>query len=97
MVDVLFFAGNLILMATQCYTGEFITRSGETIPEYTDVRGLADEVWAEYQAKVEVNAARMREGYDGVSTKCPICKREMRQPDEGQPYCLEHGLPGGAR
>lgn len=39
--------------------------------------GVTDEEWtAAYQAKQQVNRDRMTSGtYDGVSTKCPGCKR----------------------
>jgi hypothetical protein len=39
--------------------------------------GVTDEEWvAAYQAKQQVNRDRMSSGtYDGVSTKCPGCKR----------------------
>jgi len=39
--------------------------------------GITDEEWqAAYQAKQQVNRDRMSSGtYDGVSTKCPGCKR----------------------
>lgn len=37
----------------------------------------ADEFLAEYQAKRLKNKKRQAEGYDGVSTKCPGCKRAL--------------------
>lgn len=38
--------------------------------------GVTDEEWvAAYQAKQEVNRQRQRDGYDGVTGKCPKCKR----------------------
>lgn len=38
--------------------------------------GVTDEEWeAAYQAKQEINRQRQRDGYDGVSGKCPKCKR----------------------
>jgi hypothetical protein len=38
--------------------------------------GVTDEEWiTAYQAKQEVNRRRQRDGYDGVSDKCPECKR----------------------
>jgi hypothetical protein len=41
-----------------------------------------------YLKKMAKNAARMASGeYDGVSDKCPICKREYEVPG----YCLVHG------
>jgi dimeric dUTPase (all-alpha-NTP-PPase superfamily) len=37
----------------------------------------ADELIAGYFEKAERNAQRQVEGYDGVTTKCPNCKREL--------------------
>lgn len=38
--------------------------------------GVTDDEWAAaYQAKQEVNRQRQRDGYDGVTGKCPVCKR----------------------
>lgn len=36
-----------------------------------------DDLFAGYQAKREKNAKRQADGYDGVSTKCPGCKRAL--------------------
>jgi dUTPase-like protein len=37
----------------------------------------AQEFTARYLAKLAKNYARQRDGYDGVSTKCPQCKRDV--------------------
>jgi len=37
----------------------------------------ADELLAGYQVKREKNAKRQEDGYDGVSEKCPFCKRAL--------------------
>lgn len=37
----------------------------------------AEELLAGYQLKREKNAKRQADGYDGVSTKCPACKRAL--------------------
>jgi hypothetical protein len=34
------------------------------------------DLWRGYQAKLKKNLERVRGGYDGVSTKCPHCKRD---------------------
>lgn len=40
--------------------------------------GVTDEEWEErYRAKQAVNAQRQKDGYDGVSTKCPGCHRAL--------------------
>lgn len=40
----------------------------------------ADEIVDAYKQKAEVNAQRQVDGYDGVTTKCPQCKRELDTP-----------------
>lgn len=50
----------------------------------------AEELYEAYKAKWEVNAARQTEGYDGVTTKCPICKRAL---DDETTKCYIY--PGG--
>jgi DNA-directed RNA polymerase subunit M/transcription elongation factor TFIIS len=37
----------------------------------------ADELVNDYFKKAEVNAQRQVDGYDGVTTKCPGCRREL--------------------
>ena len=37
----------------------------------------AEEIMRRYHLKHEKNAKRQEEGYDGVSTKCPGCKRAL--------------------
>lgn len=38
--------------------------------------GVTDEEWERaYRAKQEVNRQRQRDGYDGVTGKCPKCRR----------------------
>lgn len=40
--------------------------------------GITDEEWERaYRAKQEVNRQRQRDGYDGVSGKCEMCKRSF--------------------
>lgn len=42
--------------------------------------GVTDDEWtAAYQAKQQVNRDRQRDGYDGVTDKCPSCKRAFTQ------------------
>lgn len=40
---------------------------------------VADHLVAGYYAKRQVNVDRQREGYDGVSGKCPSCKRDRSE------------------
>lgn len=49
------------------------------------------EFFSLYIAKNEKNAKRQREGYDGVSTKCPACKRAY---DDDAVYCTPAGHEG---
>lgn len=37
----------------------------------------ADDITTRYHAKREKNAKRQADGYDGVATKCPKCKRAL--------------------
>jgi hypothetical protein len=37
----------------------------------------AEELMTLHAAKIKKDFARIEEGYDGVSTKCPVCKRAM--------------------
>jgi len=64
---------------------------------------LGNELWKLYEQKHEINAQRQRDGYDGVSEKCPHCDRElttssinrvvgrMIQPETVR-VCEEHGI-----
>lgn len=47
-----------------------------------------DEVEAAYLHKRGINERRQEEGYDGVSTKCPACKRAM---DDDSTTCKRVG------
>jgi hypothetical protein len=42
---------------------------------------LAEEFTKVYIAKNAVNVERQQEGYDGVSSKCPVCHRELSEVD----------------
>lgn len=44
-----------------------------------DAHVLAQVIRDRYHAKHEINAARQRDGYDGVSSKCPSCHRELSE------------------
>ena len=61
MVDAFHFFMNLLLVGN---------------PDKT-VDQIADEFCRFYIEKNAVNARRQDEGYDGVSGKCPNCKREL--------------------
>ena len=82
MVDAWHFFMNMLLVIG----GEM----GWTIEE------LADEFTKAYLKKNQVNAERQEQGYDGVSTKCPNCKRELSEVDQlarvsaqGVEYCTQ--------
>lgn len=56
------------------------------------------EIVARYQQKAEINRQRKLDGYDGVSTKCPGCKRALDDPAtqathhinmQGEIWCAE--------
>jgi hypothetical protein len=48
-------------------------------PELSD-EALADRMLSVLNAKLIVNESRRVSGYDGVSTKCPDCKRALDDP-----------------
>ncbi len=51
--------------------------------------GVTDDEWeTRYQAKQGVNRQRQVDGYDGVSTKCPRCKRDFSDV----PPIIEHDV-----
>jgi len=45
---------------------------------------LMDKFVEAYETKNKVNAQRQADGYDGVSTKCPSCKRELSETNSFQ-------------
>ena len=59
------------------------------------VLGLDDakEIISRYHAKHAKNAKRQEEGYDGVSTKCPGCKRAL---DDDAVECTQTGQLWGS-
>lgn len=83
LVDALHFLLNLFLVAAPT-------------PGERGRLKLALEVSEKYQAKRERNLERQREGYDGVSGKCPACKRALddigTREVAGHPYCGGCGI-----
>ncbi len=53
----------------------------------------AEDIRALYDAKHAKNAKRQEEGYDGVSTKCPGCKRAL---DDDAVECTQTGQLWGS-
>lgn len=52
---------------------------------------VSDAEWEyAYRAKQEVNRQRQRDGYDGVTGKCPICRRSY----DDQTGCTPAGVSG---
>jgi hypothetical protein len=47
---------------------------------------MAEEFSRRYFAKREVNAKRQRDGYDGVSAKCPQCRRDIAEAATTEAY-----------
>jgi hypothetical protein len=43
---------------------------------------VADRLYAELQAKLVVNMERAMNGYDGVSGKCPACRRDLGEIED---------------
>lgn len=67
MVDGWHFFMNILLVIA----GEMGWSTSEMATEFTKL----------YISKNAVNAARQEEGYDGVSSKCPYCHRELSDLD----------------
>jgi dimeric dUTPase (all-alpha-NTP-PPase superfamily) len=44
-----------------------------------EIQRFVDHFVMRYFGKNEVNAQRQEDGYDGVSSKCPVCKRELTE------------------
>lgn len=59
----------------EAYVGELVDALHFILNLCLVVEVEPEELFTRYMAKSEVNAARQRDGYDGVSTKCPMCKR----------------------
>lgn len=84
LVDVLHFIANLLLLAVD---------PDSTAP----IQDLATEVSARYRSKRQLNAKRQAEGYDGVSTKCPNCRRALDEvgsiltEGDGRRFCAVCG------
>lgn len=54
----------------------------------------AEEVMYRYEAKRKKNIKRQEEGYDGVSTKCPGCKRALDDDAVRCERVFDHRLGG---
>lgn len=91
IVDALHFIGNMLLTCCQ-------TRPAVADPDGVvyDLKALADEIWAAYEAKVAKNIERQQKGYDGLKDKCRICRRELQVTHLGTgtevKYCPNHGV-----
>lgn len=57
-----------------------------------DPDDIAQAFCEAYFAKNAVNAQRQIDGYDGLSTKCPHCHRELSETDSTKHKTDEHGV-----
>lgn len=57
------------------YVGELIDVMHFLVNLFLAVGATADEVEYRYQEKADKNARRQLDGYDGVTGKCPECRR----------------------
>ena len=103
IVDAMHFLGNLLLCVAPVHVDQIeVPMTGDlepwrTIPgeQTVDTDLLAQKLWLAYQAKAEKNLQRQRDGYDGRSSKCSHCRRELIRGDDmsTEPdYCIEHGV-----
>lgn len=78
----------------EAFIGEMVDALHFVANILSAVRCTDDELNAAYMRKVRKNEERMASGtYDGVSEKCPECKRELVH-DAGPPpgwWCSKHG------
>lgn len=59
------------------FIGELVD-IGHFLANCLTAAGCTDEEWAErYHDKQKKNAQRQEDGYDGVSTKCPRCRKAL--------------------
>lgn len=75
MVDAFHFFMNMLLVAN---------------PDKTCAQ-IADEFTKAYITKNAINARRMAEGYDGVSTKCEKCHRDLAEVDPSESVTTDFG------
>lgn len=88
MIDAWHFFMNIMLAL-----GPFISQGQESGHRFPcNVQELAQWWENAYYAKKAVNEQRQAEGYDGVSTKCGVCKRELSEVNPSNPTC---GTPAG--
>lgn len=73
LVDALHFIANMVLVAS--------------INKFEEPETLGILLWEKYKQKVKINMERQIAGYDGITGKCPICKRATVNGY----YCPEHG------
>lgn len=61
----------------EAYVGELVD-VGHFLANLLVAVGVTDAEWEErYRAKQAVNLQRQVDGYDGISTKCPVCHRAL--------------------
>lgn len=75
MVDAFHFFMN-ILLALYCQMDDDM---GASTDIEDDTSLMADDFVMRYFSKAGVNEARQEEGYDGVTGKCTLCRRDMKE------------------
>ena len=53
----------------------------------------AEDLWQGYHQKHKVNLRRQDDGYDGVTGKCPACKRGLSEVDVKEVHATMGALP----
>lgn len=64
----------------EAYTGELVDAWHFLMNLMLAVGMTPHELREKYRIKQRINVARQSEGYDGVSTKCPVCGRALDDP-----------------
>jgi len=92
MIDAWHFFMN-IMLALGPHIDARVPGTAEKLEPYPDsVPELAEWFIKSYFEKHEINRQRQKDGYDGVSTKCHVCKREKTEVDPNNTTC---GQPEG--
>jgi dimeric dUTPase (all-alpha-NTP-PPase superfamily) len=105
LVDLFHFFMNLILVLQTPSIGEAVSdgvvrvRPGIDYVPATTVNDLAEVFTQRYFQKNARNTQRQVDGYDGVSSKCPVCKRALDDMSQGftAPELICDGTVEGCR
>lgn len=64
----------------EAFLGELVDAQHFLNNLYLIIGAESEEITFRYLEKSSINAKRQADGYDGVSTKCPVCSRALDDP-----------------